>query len=500
MLEEQAQSVLLVRAFEEADPDGIVVPRRTREEATRRALRVVGLGDFEGELLDTAHVRSGEVLHRRARHLLEGLQHRVPALKGALYAGKLGSSTLPLALAVSFVAGLSTHVLGGRRVDLLAAPVFGVLLWNAVLYAVLGFGALTGRRAAGARLTDRLLRGAIWRRVQKFKYLDHGGADSRKVTGRALLRYAGLWHRCAGDLLTARVRRMLHAAAAVLACGVIVGMYARGLVLEYRAAWESTWLEAATVQTVLDLVLAPASLLTGISVPSVPAKGAAVEAAPWIHLFAGTLGLFVVLPRTVAATWWALRCYGLKRRVDVDVSDPYFVRLFRDWRGATTCVDVVPYSYTPTAETSARLLRSLRDLWGGRADVRVRAAVAYGEEPTELVGGPAGPWRPRSPDEADVSFGGDDRIRVLVFNLAQTPEAEVHGRLLERVRDRVAETGGRVAVLLDDHDLEASRVPARVEAWREVARDVGLPVGVLSHDGERDERLRTLESSLWPAA
>ena len=40
MRERQAQTVLLVRAFEEADPDGRLLPTLRRTEATRRALEV----------------------------------------------------------------------------------------------------------------------------------------------------------------------------------------------------------------------------------------------------------------------------------------------------------------------------------------------------------------------------------------------------------------------------------------------------------------------------
>ena len=63
----------------------------------------------------------------------------------------------------------------------------------------------------------------------------------------------------AAPLATARIALCLHAAAATLALGLMGGMYLRGLVLDYRAGWQSTFLQADTVQAVLSTALAPAT-------------------------------------------------------------------------------------------------------------------------------------------------------------------------------------------------------------------------------------------------
>ena len=69
------------------------------------------------------------------------------------------------------------------------------------------------------------------------------------------MRFAALWNRAASPLLASRVRGVLHVGAAALLVGAIAGMYVRGLAFEYRATWESTWLDAGQVQALLNLVL-----------------------------------------------------------------------------------------------------------------------------------------------------------------------------------------------------------------------------------------------------
>ncbi|MBK7457534.1 MAG: DUF2868 domain-containing protein [Betaproteobacteria bacterium] len=137
---------------------------------------------------------------------------------------------------------------------------------------------------------------------------------------------------------------LLHLAAAALAAGLVAGLYLRGLVLDFRAGWQSTFLDAATVQTVLATLLAPAVPATGIALPDAaalealrvgPQGAASASAAPWIHLYAAMLALFVVAPRLALAVWAAARSRWLARHVALPKDDPYFQRLLREHRGGT---------------------------------------------------------------------------------------------------------------------------------------------------------------------
>ena len=113
---------------------------------------------------------------------------------------------------------------------------------------------------------------------------------------------------------------VLHLAALAVALGALAGMYVSGIALEYRATWESTWLDARAVQRYLDALLGPAARVLGTPVPDVaPLRGPAGEgpAAPWIHLWATTLVLAVVIPRAALALLEAAIAGRLARRLPV---------------------------------------------------------------------------------------------------------------------------------------------------------------------------------------
>src|SRR5690606_2460826 len=106
----------------------------------------------------------------------------------------------------------------------------------------------------------------------------------------------------------ARAGALLHAASALFAVGLLAGLYLRGLAFEYRAGWERTFLDADGVRWLLGLVLGPASALTGLALPDAPAladlrfdAGPGERAARWIHLYAVSVALYVLLPRLLLA-------------------------------------------------------------------------------------------------------------------------------------------------------------------------------------------------------
>ena len=111
-------------------------------------------------------------------------------------------------------------------------------------------------------------------RVASRSGLGHGGGrsargDAGRIIGASMAALTADWFRLAAPLYTMRAARILHFAAAALALGVIAGLYVRGLAFEYRATWESTFLDAANVHWLLAALLAPGSALSGIAMPGV---------------------------------------------------------------------------------------------------------------------------------------------------------------------------------------------------------------------------------------
>lgn len=294
MTEDEARQVLLLQAHE----TGAAAAHWSADDrawATRQAVATVG-----------EQAVPERFVVARAVVALQRLLPRDRAAQRWLARRAWHAAWVLLALVLGLVAGVAVDQLGPpQRVNLLAPAVWAVVAWNLVVYAALLLPLPTlGVRPALAR----------WGR--------HGDGDA-----------GALWTRHAAPLSLARLALLLHAAAAALAVGLICGLYLRGLVLDYRAGWQSTFLDTAAVQSLLGVLLAPASALTGIALPDVaplrvgPDGVAQATAAPWIHLFAATLALFVVLPRTLlafGAGWTARR---LSKRFPLPLDTPYFEAL-----------------------------------------------------------------------------------------------------------------------------------------------------------------------------
>jgi hypothetical protein len=274
--------------------------------------------------------------------------------------------------------------------------VWVVVAWNALVY----LGLLLPWRRAG-------LRPLLARR-------------SAAVSSAAAADLGATWARHAAPLLWARAGVLLHAAAAALALGLVAGLYVRGLVLDYRAGWQSTFLDATTVQALLGTLLAPASALTGITLPDlaplriVPPETASAPAAPWIHLYAATLFLFVVLPRALlglVAAWQARR---LAARFPLPLDGSYFERLRLQQQGGRAVVQVLPYAAGVSAQSGLGLRAVLATVLGPDVALRMGPLTAFGDEAAA----------------AAIRAEPGATLRVALFDLGATPEAEAQGRFL----------------------------------------------------------------------
>ncbi len=503
--ERRAQIVLLVRAFEEVDRSGRILPTEARSAATRRAMMVTGLASPTAEFSRSAHIRSGETVMRRARLLFDSLTRKLNGLPLVLGTSRLAAGTVMVIIAC-FALGLMTNVLGPlRKINLLWLPLLGMLAWNLLTYALLVAAALAGvlrkqrrtpvgwspgRRAS--RLSELLLKLGIGYRLKRWRISNE--PTRARVATKAILRFGALWHRAARSLLSARMRRMLHLGALALVVGALSGMYVRGLVFEYRATWESTLLSADQVQAILQVLLGPAAWVLNVSLPDIgtfPAEGGA--AAVWIHLYAITALLYVVVPRGILAAYEGVRCARAAHRIRVDFEDPYYLRLFTEWRGARKFIEIVPYSYRPSPSAVNLLRTMLHDLFGARAEIELRAPVAYGEQPPAVRPRPkpTGDDPPRKP------------CRVVLFNLSQTPEIDVHAAFLQELKDLLDESDGKLIVFLDVSAYRKrvqipQRWKERSAAWNRVAREAGLSAVLLDPDHPADDTAReAIEAAVW---
>jgi hypothetical protein len=311
------REVLLVKAVEDADPSGRALPLADREAATREALRE---RTVQASVLSAASAES--FLAARARRLFPPLAERHPALAAIASRADLPGWLTGVLLMLAFASGFGLSALdGGRRVDILAVPFLGLVLWNLAVYAgaaALGLRRLSGAGRRSADPADAPASSGYWLRQHVAPRLGRLMVAKPRAAGSlppgTLSGFARDFGQAAAERLAAQAGRLLHLGAAAVALGLIAGIYLRGSVLQYLAGWESTFLGPSQVQWLIGVLYAPAAALSGLPLPGSPAEVVAlawerggVPAAPWLHLIALTLGLAVVLPRLLLAAGAQLR-------------------------------------------------------------------------------------------------------------------------------------------------------------------------------------------------
>lgn len=468
MNEAAAREVILVQAFETTHPAPPSWDDDDRTWATKVALQE----------RDVADDPEGFVT-RRAHHALRRLGPREPAAASWLTRRLWRDRWIVWALIVGFVVGVAADAIGAsQRINLLAPPLWAVLAWNVAVYLLLLGGGVMQmlfrrtRRGGLIRLTERVLRFG-----RSLPGLGSVGA-SASGSAKALQGFASLWLRLSAPLSAARAATLLHAAAAALGAGLIAGLYLRGLVLDYRAAWESTFLSAVNAHAILTAVLAPASALSGIALPDVDAfaamRGAhgvveaGAPAAPWIHLFALTLALVVLLPRGVLALIGAARAHWLARHLALPLDSSYFQGLALARKGELARVFVTPYASDPGAGTAALLRTLVNRLFGDTTQIETASTRVFGAEddPTEFAMPPDG-----------------TTLVIALFDLAATPEAESQGRYAQTLA-RSAPT----ILMIDEASFvrrfkgDANRLAQRRDAWRVLAVALGTTPVFINSD------------------
>ncbi len=451
--EAAARRVLMVQAFETGPADGKPWTAEDRALVTRLARETTPVD-----------ARPERYLDERARHALHMLAPRDKAVARWLDRRLWRPGWTLLALLLGAVLGLAADALGGsQHINLLAPPVWVVMAWNLLVYLSL---LLPVPKRARAWLARRLARVP-------------GGSAPLQACGQA-------WARHGWPLAVARAALLLHLAAAALAAGLVAGLYLRGLVLDFRAGWQSTFLDAATVQTVLATLLAPAVAATGIALPDAaalealrvgPQGAASASAAPWIHLYAAMLALFVVAPRLALAVWAAARSRWLARHVALPKDDPYFQRLLREHRGGTPRVQVLPHGAAPTAQAALGLRALLAQVLGPGLQMTVADATSYGNEEAA----------------AQLAPETETTLRLALVDLGTTPEEDTHGRFLQALRQSAP--GVPLLLLADssDFDRRFAATPARGAerraAWQQLAaaHDAAWAAAALNSPAAADE-------------
>lgn len=446
LTESEARRMLLLRAFETVDPPPPDWSPADRDWATRVARASVGVG---ADALRFIRERTTQALH--------ALASRNAAVRTALAADRLFGTWLLVIVAAAGLLGLAADQIGSaQRINLLAPPVWALVAWNLGVYVAMAAAGLAPR--AVARGPRR------WLRV-----LFRAPADR----SAALQRFAQDWASVGAALHGERIAALLHAAAAALALGVVGGLYLRGVVLDYRVGWESTFLDGHSVHRVLAWLMAPASVLTGIGLPDAaaiealrlkPGEAARGAAAPWLHLYAASLALAVLGPRLLLAAAALARAAWRARRMPWPAADPWLERVRAQAPQSAQRAWLLPHARALPAQAALAWRERLSALSGGATSLEVAEPLPYGEEE----------------DAARCTPPAGTTVVLLAVDLATTPEEEVHGRWLGTAA-AAAPALPRV-LLADATSLPPERRAARRKAWHQLAQRHGARLALSDDD------------------
>jgi hypothetical protein len=472
MNEQVARRVVLVRAIESADTGHQVLSEDDRKYASRSARELAAWQAADSKAAFTQE----HFLEQRSEQIIKRLAERTPAF-ASFQRRSLGLPGFWAALPVlALCAGaLLDRIADPHRVDLLSAPLLFIIGWNLLVYLFLLVRALIPARKrgpAGQGLLRRLSVGKV--------------AMPRKLPGvlaTGLTNFMAEWAVLSEPLTRARLARTVHLAAAAFALGAVLSLYARGLLTQYVAGWESTFLDATQVHALLSWLFAPVLLLfpylQGFTLADIESLrfGAGTSAAGgerWVHLYGATILLLVVLPRLILAIVAGWRARRLARRFPLELEHPYFRRLADSIGAGTAAVlRVLPYSFTLDEARDRGLWTVAAMALGAQARVLLRPTVPYGEEPKEALGDALS-------DEAGVT------VTAALFSLAATPEKENHGAFLDYL---VRNSRRGVAVLLDESSLTErgagqagldARVLERIALWRQFCSFHGTAATVVN--------------------
>lgn len=459
------QSILRWRALEEGDADGAILSEERRREATARTR-----GGLTSETVNGDPVGEREIafLHKRSQWLerevigwsgsLVRVMERLVTVRGRwswAIAGWIGALLIGYALS-----GLGQQ----SEFNLLALPLVGVLLWNAVIMLLSLIWELwpTPKASRGSSFLE-------WLSQAVSPATNERAVDGETLTGLTVdQRFALLANAPALERLQRRLRAWMHVGAALLALGSIIGLYARGWSQEYRAVWESTLLSEVSARQFFGTLFSPASQVLSLDLPldALPAmhrtQGAVISSAPalpWLHLYSGTLLLLIIVPRLglTCLTLWRAHQVLVKRLRSLGWKN-YLKRNLRAVEGGQETLTVLIHATDATPMHREVWSRGVRDRFGGMIEPEM-IHVPLGDEDDFVAS-----WKPTS-----------SRV-VIIFSLATTPESEVQRRFVLDIKQVLLshQQDAELIILLDATSIgnrwSPDKLASRERLWTEMVQ------------------------------
>ncbi|THU02816.1 DUF2868 domain-containing protein [Lampropedia puyangensis] len=422
MNEQQYRDVLLAKAIETpTSPDAALLSQHDTRVATEKALHELRSNKSSNtrKLERLAARRAQLLLHTAASREKHIAALRTPARRWSAWLWWLPA----LALILGFC---SEKITEPHRLSLIALPLLAIVVWNLVMYlAMLArlLIKLLRRNKKHATATETLL--AVPAPVQR--WWSRSTAAMKEPAIRSIYqRFLQDWSPYLQRKQARLVQCMLHLCAAMLAVGVVAGLWVTGMFAEYRIGWESTWLNAQHMQYLTNLLTWPAQKILGMPAWTLEQMqllqtwptGNQQGGQQWIVAYSLLLVLVVVLPRLLLALWNAVAMLKMGQSLHLPLASPYFQKLARDFSSDTTLVLIHPFSMTMNAQRQQVLQHYVHAHLGAAAHLQFAPKIEYGE-----AAGNSGYFR-------DTLQDTEPNLQILLFNLSATPEEETHGAVM----------------------------------------------------------------------
>lgn len=470
------RKIVAVQAIEQCDSDRVIFSDNDLREASAIAGAPLPKSAGDAELHSFLAERADLLAVRALSRFPEQSSWVDQSADGHRF-GILAAVLIAVACALGF---LSNELGPDDRINILSFPLLGILAWSLLVSIRELFLIFRNREAVSES-------SAPW--IRSLLPLNHSeqpeghAKDHPSEWKAARSLYAGRWSSLTFPSLYARLKILLHSVAIALTLSAIAGMYLKGLANEYRAVWESTFFESgASIRPFLNGILGPAATLMGDEFPSAEAldkihwKAAEEEvagenAARWIHWYALTLCLFVLLPRSLFALAWRWKDLRSRRTLSYrSISPHYFDHLIAISSGSAREFTLIPYGLEIGESERRTIERGLESFLEGPVDLTYGDPVGFGEEDLKESGG----------DYSEATL-------IPLFNFASTPEKETHLELLLALEEK-ADTP-LPFLLLDATDFDrkneglgdsAKRREDRENAWRHLLSENPIELVVVS--------------------
>ena len=446
LTELQAQQVTLVRVLEQTrDNDGLWSAQDARE-ATGATMDIMG-----------AKPPFDQFVARRAEWALEEINKRPSSKKIYLREPRWPILVGWLLVFLALLTGvISDHLATDRRVNVVEYPLVGLILWNLMVFVVILSRRISWSLSKKHKPVGTLIQ---WLGELRMREVFLGPTRSQSSW---FDQFQKEWNSLSASLNRIRLELVLHAAAMLFALGALASLYYRGAFKDYRAVWESTLFSAETIHSIACIVLTPGAILLNMQIPDVQhiaslrvPGGTGESALNWLHLYAGSILVWIIVPRFLLAITSSFSRWHLRCSFPLPINGPYFTTLQAMRRGGNIGVLAIPFRYELTPQIRSNLSNLLKRIHGLTVDITIQQPVFMGEDTKD--------WK--------AALGSDEHIAVfVVFNLTATAESDAHGQLLKQILNDV---GGRVPVIpiVDTGtyaDRDKERFRQRCNQWRNV--------------------------------